>query len=301
MKPLWWIKILLCAFALAACQPEGDTPTSGQLTVAACESIAPMIRKEVEEFQRIYPKTRIALQVANTRAAMAQLLRGEVKTVFTPRLLNDEEQRMAASYHVKVDTFRIAREGLAIIVPRNSPIKRLTLPQLGAVYRGEIRDWRELGGTNLKILPLATSRNTATAESFLREVVHDTVFARAAYVCSTSAQVLATVAQREDAIGFVGMSWLSDYLQPHDSTRSRVKTLALAARAEGEYVVLHQGTVYQNDYPLRHTLYVLSRDRSLGVAIGLISFITSAQGQKLVLNAGLVPVTMPVKLVKFRS
>lgn len=301
MKPLRWTMLALWAFAFSGCQPEGDTPTRGQITVTACESIAPMIRKEVDEFQRLYPNAQITLQVANTRAALAQLLRGEVKTVFVPRLLNDEEQHIATSYEIKVDTFRIALEGIALIVPRNNPLERVTLPQLEAVYRGEIRDWRELGGADLKILPLATSRNTATAESFLREVVHDTVFSHPTYVCSTSAQVLATVAQREDAIGFVGMSWLSDYLQPHDSTWSRVKTLALAARAGGKYIALHQGAVYQNEYPLRRSLYVLSTDRRLGVAIGLISFITSAQGQKLVLNAGLVPITMPVKLVKFRS
>lgn len=301
MKPLRFTKVLLFAFVLPGCQPEGNTPTSGQLTVTACESVLPMIRKEVEEFQRLYPKTQITLQAASTREVVAQLLRGEVKTIFLPRLLNDEEQRIAESYHVKIDTFRIAREGLAIIVPRSNPLKRITLPRLGAIYRGEISEWREFGGANLKILPLATSRNTAAAESFLQGVVCDTAFGRSTYVCSTSVQLLDLVAQREDAVGFVGMSWLSEYLQQSDSTWQRVKALALADSTGEEHILLHQGMIYRNEYPLRRTLYALSTDRSLGVAIGLISFITSAQGQKLVLNAGLVPVTMPVKLVKFRS
>jgi len=291
--------LMMLAVTLAACQPEGDTPTSGQIAVVSCETIAPIVRKEVDEFQRIYEKTNVRMTVASTREAIAQLLRGEVKTIFVPRYLNEEEQALAARAELKVDSFRIALEGLALVVSRKNPLNGLTLPQLGAIYRGETRNWREMGGAQLQVLPLALSRNTAAAEMFLRAVVHDTVFARSAYVCSTSTQLLATVAQREDALGFVGMSWLSDYLLPADSARNKIKVLTLADSAGAEYQLLHQSTIYRNEYPLRRALYILSTDRSLGVAIGLISFSTSAQGQKLVLNAGLVPVTMPIKLVKF--
>ncbi|MEK7726903.1 MAG: substrate-binding domain-containing protein [candidate division KSB1 bacterium] len=289
------LKVLaFLALAFLSCQPEGDSPTSGRIAVVASESLAPMIRSEVEEFERIYEKTQIDVSVTSTRVAIAQLLRGEVKTIFTPRRLNAEERQIAARYAIKVDTFRIALDGIAVIVQRKNPLTRLSLEQLAAIYRGEPR--AEL---DKKLLPLALSRNTATAELFLQKVVHDSVFARAAYVCSTSAQLLALVAQREEAIGFVGMSWLSGYLQANDSTLNRIKALPLVEQAGAEPVLLHQSTIYRNEYPLRRTLYCLTTDRSLGVAIGLISFITSAQGQKRVLNAGLVPVTMPIKLVKF--
>lgn len=257
-----------------------------------------MLRSEVEEFQRIYEKTNIALTTASTREAIGKLLNAEVKTIFTPRLLNEEERQIAARYEIKVDTFRIALDGVAVVVNKKNALAQLSLTQLGEIYRGARREWQSAGNASRTILPLALSRNTATAELFLKKVVRDTVFTRAAYVCSTSTQLLALVAEREEAIGFVGMSWLSDYLRVNDSTLSRIKTLALAESASTEHVTLHQSTIYRGEYPLRRTLYCLTTDRSLGVAIGLISFITSAQGQKRVLNAGLVPATMPVKLVK---
>lgn len=284
---------------LWSCQPEGNTPTSGQIAVVTSESIAPLMRKEVEEFQRLYEKTQVTMTVASTREAIAQLLRGEVKTIFTPRLLNDEERQIAARYQVKVDTFRIAMDGIALVAAQRNPLKAITLAQLRAIYRGEKKQWQELGGAHMRILPLALSRNTATAEMLLHEVVQDSMFSNSTYVCSTSVQLLEIVSQREEALGFAGMAWLSQELRPHDSTFSRIKVLSLAENDNTEPVLLHQSTIYRNEYPLRRTLYCLSTDRSLGVAIGLVSFITSAQGQKLVLNAGLVPVTMPIKLVKF--
>lgn len=296
MKHFFNKKFALLALLLASCRPEGDSPTSGHIAVVASESIAPMLRSEVQEFERIYEKTRIDFRAASSRAAIAKLLAGEVKTIFTPRLLNAEERAIASRLDLKVDTFRIALDGIAVIVHKRNPLSQISLPQLAAVYRGEA-----LVKPKAQLFSLALSRNTATAEFFLQKVLHDSVFARATYVCSTSTQLLALVAQREDAIGFVGMSWLSDYLQPHDSAHGPVKVLALAESDTTAAVLLHQSTIYRNEYPLRRTLYCLTTDRSLGVAIGLISFITSASGQKRVLNAGLVPVTMPIKLVKFNG
>lgn len=296
MKQFFYKLFAPLVLLFASCQPEGDSPTSGHIAVVASESIAPMLRSEVQEFERIYEKTRIDFSVASSRAAIAKLLTGEVKTIFTPRLLNEEERAIASRLALKVDTFRIALDGIAVIVHKKNPLTQISLPRLAALYRGEA--W---GKHETQPLPLALSRNTATAELFLQKVLHDSVFARAAYVCSTSTQLLTLVAHREDAIGFVGMSWLSDYLQPRDSALAQVKVLALAESDTTIAVPLHQSTIYRNEYPLRRTLYCLTTDRSLGVAIGLISFSTSAQGQKRVLNAGLVPVTMPIKLVKFNG
>jgi hypothetical protein len=44
-----------------------------------------------------------------------------------------------------------------------------------------------------------------------------------------------------------------------------------------------------------------SRDVNPDVSVGFISFVSSAPGQKIVLNNGLVPVTMPVRLVQLTS
>jgi hypothetical protein len=66
----------------------------------------------------------------------------------------------------------------------------------------------------------------------------------------------------------------------------------------GDYVGLHQAYIANGSYPLRIKIYILSRDFGMNVTTGLISFMLAYDGQKIVLNNGLVPVTQPVRIIQ---
>ena len=100
--------------------------------------------------------------------------------------------------------------------------------------------------------------------------------------------MVGAVAANLSAIGFVGMNWLSD----------RVKALALAKEGSDQFITVHQASVYQGAYPIVQPVYALSTSGAYGLASGFIAFLTSAPGQKIFLDSGLVPVTMPVKLIR---
>jgi phosphate transport system substrate-binding protein len=65
-----------------------------------------------------------------------------------------------------------------------------------------------------------------------------------------------------------------------------------------EYFPPLQAHVYRGYYPLTRTLYLFSRNAGNGVGIGLTAFMTGVEGQKLFKENGLVPATMPVRLVQ---
>ena len=293
--------LVSAALWLSCARPEGDSPTSGRLTVTAAECLAPLAQKQVEEFQRLYEKMNITVRVASSRETVMQFLRGEVGTIFLDRQLNPEERRLAREYDFPVDSFRIAREGVAIVAHANNPVQALNIAQIGGIYRGEIQNWHAVGGARQPILPVALSRNTGTAEFMLARAVQDTVFEPHTYICASSRKLLETIAQHENGLGFVSSTWLDSCAAAREVLAGKIKVLKLAPDTTANYVALCQAAVYRGDYPLCRTIYLFSRDRRLGPAAGLIAFVTSAIGQKLMLNAGLVPVTMPVKLVKFRN
>jgi len=256
---------------------------------------------QAREFERLYEKTRITVSVASAREVVGEFLRGEVQTIFLDRPLAGDEWQLARTYKIPIDTFRIAAEGIAVIVNAKNPVTALNLAQVGAIYRGAIQSWQEVGGKPLAILPVALSRNSGTADFMLAHAIQDTAFGPASYICASSAKLLQMVAERENSIGFLSSAWLSDSVATWRELEKKLRTLRLAPAATTAFVGLYQASVYHGDYPLHRPLYLFSRDRRLGVAVGLISFVTSAAGQKLILNAGLVPATMPIKLVKFRS
>jgi phosphate transport system substrate-binding protein len=71
--------------------------------------------------------------------------------------------------------------------------------------------------------------------------------------------------------------------------------------APGEYYSPHPAYVYQGYYPVIAPVYVYTRNIEQDVSMGFIAFLTSAAGQKVFQKDGLVPATMPVRLVHLTS
>jgi phosphate transport system substrate-binding protein len=69
----------------------------------------------------------------------------------------------------------------------------------------------------------------------------------------------------------------------------------------GRYYTPHQAHVFRDYYPISRMIYIYTRDVAYNVGFGFISFATSSEGQKVFVNNGLVPVTMPVRLVELTS
>lgn len=300
-RSLPWL--LVAGLVLAGCAKQTESPTTGTLTFACAESVAPVFRKEAADFMRLYTKSAISLDSTTTREAIAKLAAGETPMAIVSRPLNADERRSFAAGKVAIDTFALAKDGIAVIVHPESPVLRLTLAQIRDIYTGKIARWEEIGGRGARggrgsragyggnILPLSLSRNSGTAEVFFREIGADTAFSPALRVVQTSGEMVDAVAADRAAIGFVGMSRLSD----------RVRALAVARAASGEYVDIHQASVYQGTYPLVRTIYAIKTGGAYGLANGFIAYLASAPGQKIILNSGLVPQTMPVKLIKIEK
>lgn len=279
------IPLVLC---LGCQKQETESPTSGTLRFVCAESVAPVIQKEAAEFQRLYTKASIAFDTTTTREALIKLFNKETAMVIISREVNAEEAASLAAEKYSPGTFALAKVGIAVIVNPDNPVRELNLDQVSGIYSGRISRWDQVGGDGGKITPLAMPRNSGTTEVFLRTIGVDTTLSGALRVLPGSREMADLVAKDPLSVGFVGMNWLSD----------RVRALALAEDASNQFITIHQASVYQGDYPLVQTIYAITTAGAYTPASGFVSFLASAPGQKIFLDSGLVPVTMPVKLIR---
>jgi len=130
----------------------------------------------------------------------------------------------------------------------------------------------------------------------------DHQFSPAAQYFASNSEVLDFVQSNEGALGLVSLSWLQgaddsitilklgDPGHPPDSTQP-----------PGLFYGPEQAHVYRNYYPLSTKASIYNRELLRTVGLGLISFINGIEGQKIVQKNGLVPATMPVRLVETTS
>lgn len=285
------VAALVLISALCGCQEKRQTTTRGSISILAGESIFPVVQKEAADFMRLYQQAHIEIAPATSREAIVELLTGKALTIIISRGLNEEEKKVVEAYKLSPRRWAFAMDAVVIIVHPENPVRQMTYAQIADVFSGKINSWRQLGTGGGDIEPFVLSRNTGTAEYLLSTVIGDTLFSASARRCSTSAQLVEMVARRRHAIGFVGLAWANE----------KVRALEVATDSAATFVPPNQGSIYRGDYPLRRTIYVMSTDVGYaGLTTGFVTFLTSAQGQKIVTNAGLVPVTMPVRLVKIQ-
>lgn len=284
------------------CQEERkETPTKGQVTVVVAESVAPVIKLEKEKFEELYQQAHVELQVATTREAIARLFNDSITVIISARPLNDEERAVQKRVNLTLGEYKVAIDAIAIVVNDKNPVTKLRMTQLDSLLSGSSKNWKEVGGELAPIEICLPSRNAATYEVVGTKVLHGGTYASPAGIVKTSMEMLDFVSNHANGIGMVGLNWLSE-------KKDNVKVLELAdpnapdsLGTRGQYFGPHQAHVYRGYYPLSREVYIYSKADQYGVAAGFITFITSAPGQKIILNSGLVPATMPIRLVELTN
>jgi phosphate transport system substrate-binding protein len=74
--------------------------------------------------------------------------------------------------------------------------------------------------------------------------------------------------------------------------------MEVSTNENSEYFKPYQAYIAQKIYPLWREVYIISKEAYTGLGTGLTAFIASERGQRIVLKFGLVPATMPVRLVE---
>jgi phosphate transport system substrate-binding protein len=300
--------LLAASFAVSTlgglgCRPDsGESPTSGNLVVFSAESVAPALQEVVKKFNELYKNAHITLVVSTSREAVVKLLNNEATVIVSARSLNGEEQGVVKKYDLYVDSLQIAYDGVAAIVHASNPLNQLSVKELGEILTGKVKRWRDLstrGRSSPEILVAMGGPNTSTYDMMKNDVAGGESLTTRFYPCSTSTEVIRLVEQRPEAIGFVGVAWVS-------SESSKVKVLELgtdeyftdSAGRQVKFFAPELAHIYRSFYPLRRTIYIYSREKGYGLGAGFITFVASPDGQKIIMNHGLVPGTQKIRLVR---
>ncbi|MGH2575647.1 MAG: PstS family phosphate ABC transporter substrate-binding protein, partial [Ignavibacteria bacterium] len=278
--------------------------TIGETTIGVDESVSPVLRKESDEFMRLNKESKINQKIKTSNELLADLINGDIKTIVVKRDFNQQEMDLIDKYKIEIKRNKFALDGVGIIVNPVNPIKKLNYNELRKIFLRQINDWKDLDGDNKdlhkgKINVFITRKNAATHDFFREKVLANSDFPKSDVVCSTSVQMLGEVKNDKNAIGFISMNWVTKFADTLDTI---VKPLKIApvdsAGRIGDYVGLHQAYIANGTYPLVMETHIFSTDFDLNVSAGFISFLLSYDGQKIVLNSGLVPVTQPVRIIQ---
>jgi phosphate transport system substrate-binding protein len=320
---LFCFSILSGFSVLFSCQTDSkkksatDTPVSGTIHIAVDEAFTPIMLSEITAFQGNYPKAKIIPHYVSENRAFELLLKDSVRMVVTSRPFNQEEKDYFKSITISPKSLKIATDAIGVVLHKNNPDTLLTLDQLREILTKPEMKWKSLSGKGGETSPqlvldkVGTSNYTSLLQILKikeEEIKIKTVFA------GGDREVINYVNQHPESIGFMGVNWISD---PEDPTQTRfrngIKVAHLMsdsiARLKAKDPALFDESYYQplqaylaqGFYPLIRDVYVASREARSGLATGFTAWLASDKGQRVILKAGLLPATMPVRIVKIKK
>jgi len=247
------------------------------LTLAGSTTVLPIAQRVAEEFMELHPDVNISVRGGGSGVGIAALIDGVVDIANASRPMKDEELKLARERGVNPVPTIIANDGIAIIVHPENSIDEISLDQLKAIYTGGISRWSELGGTNRPIVVISRDVASGTFEVFKKLVLEGENVRPDAIRLASNKAVAVTVAKTPDAIGYVGLGFLSPEVKP-------LKVDGVSPTPEN---------VISGKYKIVRPLYMYTNGEPKGLAKEFIQFILSDEGQNLIKELGFVPVRLP--------
>jgi phosphate transport system substrate-binding protein len=312
VKQIQGLGLLVALILLSACQHKSkdgqtDTYTSGVIAIAADESFQPIVQEEIDVFEGLYPLAGIVPRYVTEVEAVNLLLKDSLRLVITSRKLTLEEMESFNSRKFFPKEMKIATDGLALIVNRENPDTLISVQDIRRILTGEAKQWKDIyPSSHLKDIRLVfDNKNSSTVRFAVDSICEGVPLSNQVKALKTNKEVINYVADMPDAIGIIGVNWLSD---KNDSTglsfskEIRVMAVSAAAKARPENSYKpYQAYLYYGDYPLARSIYVLLNDPRSALPWGFASFLASDRGQRIILKSGLVPATQPVRVVNVKD
>jgi phosphate transport system substrate-binding protein len=252
---------------------QGSVFAAGTVVIKGSTTVLPIAQAAAEAFMKKNPDVNISLSGGGSGDGIKALIDQSTDITNSSRDLKPEEIKLAKSRGVNPVAHRVAIDAIVPIVHPSNPVKDLTIEQLSLIYQGKITNWKEVGGTNKKIVVISRDTSSGTYETWEQRVLHKAKVTPRAQLQASNGAIVQAISKNRYAIGYIGIGYLNKSVKA-------VKVNGIQASAE---------TAISGKYPIARPLFMFTNGRPQGPAAGFIKFLLSPAGQKIVKKEGFVP------------
>lgn len=247
---------------------QPSTDLSGTITMAGSTSMEKFANALAESFMIKYPGVTVTAEFTGSGAGIESVLAGSVDIGNSSRNLKEEEKSAGAVENIA------AIDGIAVVTDTANTVTGLTTEQLAGIYKGEIRNWSEIGGPDEAIVVVGREAGSGTRSAFEELLGIEDACAYANELDSTGA-VMAKVASTPGAVGYVSLDVLDD----------TVRALTLDGTEPSEE------NIKAGSYPLSRPFVMATKgeisEQSEAVQ-EMFAYLESEEGQELIKSVGLI-------------
>jgi len=275
----------------SAGQPQSTTTASTSsaglpvvvINQKGSDTLLVLAQRWAEEYMKTHPNAQIAVSGGGSGTGIAALINGQIDIADASRQINQKERDEAKSKGINPVEWKVALDGISAIVHPSNLMGELTIEQLGLIYRGNLTNWKQLGGPDMPIITYGRQSNSGTYVYWKEHVLGNKDYRADMQSLNGNADIVDAVSKDRSAIGYVGIAYA-------ESRRSEVKILAVKKDASSPAIMPNQPTILDGSYPISRYLYVYTNGMPTGEINQYIKWILGPQGQAIVSQVEYIPI-----------
>ena len=255
------------------------------IQVKGSDTMINLVQILAEEYMAKNPKSPIAVLGGGSGTGITSLINGTCDICDTSRDWKDKEFNLAWEKGVKPRLFAIAVDGLSIIINEKNPLTRLTMDQVGTIYRGDVKNWKTVGGPDMPVSLYGRQSNSGTYTFLQEHVLNNKNYSPDMKEMNGNAQIIEGVKADEGSIGYVGVGYIIDKATAKPMKGLKVLDIAKDAKSEA-YSPMDKAAVDSGKYPVARPLWQATNGKPSADEAAFILFELGPEGQKIVEGEG---------------
>jgi phosphate transport system substrate-binding protein len=253
---------------------------AGNITVKGSDTLLILAQKWAETYMGQQPDVKIQVSGGGTGTGFAALQNQTTDLCDASRRAKSPEiANCIKAFGKRPTEYKVALDGLSVYVNGENPVKELTIDQLGGIFTGKIKNWKEVGGPDAPITIYSRENSSGTYEFFKGEILKGQDFAASAQTMPGTAAILQAVSKDKGGIGYGGAGY-----------GAGAKHLAVKKDDSSPAIEPSEENVENRSYPIWRYLYVYVNPALDKGEIGAyLNWIRSDDGQKIVKDVGYYP------------
>ena len=254
--------------------------TKPAINIAGSTTMSPIMKLVSSYFQKANDIT-INIKEEGSNEGIQDVFHNSADIAMSSNRISDSLSRIFRKDKTELAEFLLAGDALVFIVNINNPVKKLTEAQLKSIFKGEILNWKALGGNDEVIKILSRDRTSGTFNFFKAQILDHGDLPVSSEYFKEQTEILKHVGKEKNAIGYISFSKLDYSIDPLNISFDEGKT----------YVQPRIETVHNLKYKYYRGLYLYYKPEAYNKIKAFLDTVKSDTVQKIIRMNGYIPLS----------
>lgn len=279
----FWVAFAVVPFPVSA-------DHSPKIEIVGSTTVLPIASRAAEKYEKFQSiekfksshRLRILVNAGGSGVGIHSVARGRSDIGMVSREISPSERKRFEGSHLKVHTVGV--DAVACVISSeiyDAGIRDLSRREIRDIYLGKIRNWKEVGGPDRRIVVVDKERHRGTRHVFMNFIFGNPTAKTPGTILVTGSnnEEQAKIAQSDSAIGMLSYAWINNEVK------------AIGIRDKKNTVNPTRETIRKGDYPIVRNLSFITAGEPNGEIKEFLEYLKSPEGQQVVEESGYIPFT----------